>query len=69
MSYCHCIQCGEEIHPARFNLGYCTCLTCGEQAARTARLSWTVVPMHKSNYILATSKETIKQLNPKRTQA
>lgn len=69
MSYCHCVQCGEEIHPARFNLGYCTCLTCGEAQARTARLAWTVAPMHKSNYVLVTDRELLKQFNPKRTQA
>ena len=67
MSYYHCYTCGEEIHPARFNLGYSTCLQCGEQAAKQARLGWTVVPMHKSNYILASNRETVKQLNPKRT--
>lgn len=69
MSYYDCIQCGEEIHPARFNLGYCTCLTCGEAQARTARLAWTVAPMHKSNYVLVTDRELLKQFNPKRTQA
>lgn len=69
MSYYDCTQCGEEIHPARFNLGYSTCLQCGEQAAKQARLSWTVAPMHKSNYVLVTDKELLKQFNPKRTQA
>lgn len=67
MSYYDCTQCGEEVHPARFNLGYSTCLQCGEQAAKQARLGWTVAPMHKSNYILVTDKELLKQFNPKRT--
>lgn len=69
MSYYDCAHCGEEVDPRRFNLGYTLCLPCGEAQARTARLSWTVAPMHKSNYVLVTSKELLKQFNPKRTQA
>ena len=62
-----CYKCGEEVHPHRFNLGYSTCLTCGEQEARTARMGWTVAPMHKSNYMLITNPDMLKQLNPKRS--
>ena len=67
MAHYDCRKCGNEIHPRRFNLGYSTCLTCGEQEARTARMGWTVAPMHKSNYVLVTDRELLKQFNPKRT--
>lgn len=66
MNY-ECMQCGEEIDPRRYNLGYCTCLQCGEKAAKQARMGWTVAPMHKSNYVLVTDRELLKQFNPKRT--
>ena len=58
-----CTQCDEQYSLARFNLGYMTCLDCGESHAR--RVRHTVVPMHKSNYIVASSRDTLKQLNPK----
>ena len=62
-----CPECGTSVPEKRVAIGYVLCLDCGEAQARTARLSWTVVPMHKSNYILASNRETVKQLNPKRT--
>lgn len=42
-----------------------TCMTCGEKAA--LRVRHTVAPMNKSNYMLFTDPEMLKQLNPKRT--
>lgn len=61
-----CIRCGESFSAARFALGYHTCLGCGDAAAVSARNSWCVVPMHKSNYVLVTDPDVLKQLNPKR---
>jgi hypothetical protein len=61
-----CKNCGGEFAIARFNLGYVLCPDCGEQAAKRARGGWCVVPMHKSNYMLVTDPEVLKQLNPKR---
>lgn len=61
-----CTACyAERVPPARAKLGYKTCLTCGEAAAKTVR--HTIAPMNKSNYMLFTDTELLKQLNPKRT--
>ena len=44
-----------------------TCMSCGEAAARAVK--HTIAPLNKSNYMLFTDPELLKQLNPKRTQA
>lgn len=65
---CNCVMCGETIVPEkRVELGYRICLWCGDDVAKHERASWCVAPMNKSNYILITNPETLKQLNPKRT--
>jgi ribosomal protein L37AE/L43A len=61
-----CRACGDPFNPARFQAGYRVCLPCGETAAKTVR--YTIAPMNKSNYMLFTDPEMLKQLNPKRTQ-
>lgn len=64
---CNCVMCGDEIQPKkRAELGYRVCLWCGDDVAKQERASWTVAPMNKSNYILVTNPEMLKQLNPKR---
>jgi hypothetical protein len=60
-----CPQCGDDVPAARYALGYRLCLFCGEEAAREERRGWTVVPMHKSNYVLLTNKEDLKGVNSK----
>lgn len=60
-----CPQCGDTVPPARVALGRRLCLPCGEEAARQERTSWTVAPMHKSNYMLLTSKEDLLGINNK----
>jgi len=60
----NCIECGGEYSPRRFDLGFLTCLECGEEQART--VNHTIVPMHKSNYIVVRDRKTLRQLNPKR---
>jgi hypothetical protein len=40
-------------------------MACGDKAARQVR--HTVAPLNKSNYMLFTDPELLKQLNPKRT--
>lgn len=63
-----CVMCGDEITPKqRADLGYRVCLWCGDDVAKQERASWCVAPMNKSNYILITNPEMLKQLNPKRT--
>lgn len=60
-----CRICGDDVRPQRWALGYRVCLLCGEEAARQERTSWTVAPMHKSNYMLLTSKEDLLGINNK----
>lgn len=54
----------EDIPIQRYRLGYRTCLTCGEQQAK--KVKHTVAPLNKSNYMLFTDMNLLKQLNPKR---
>lgn len=63
----HCPNCGADVAPARVHLGYKQCLECGETRAKEVRMGWCVAPLNKSNYILVTNPEELKQLNPKRT--
>lgn len=61
-----CAICADTYSPKRANAGYNICMPCGDSAARaTIRC---IVPMHKSNYMLFTDPQDLKELNPKRTQ-
>ena len=60
-----CRICGDNFSPKRRAIGYPTCLPCGEDLARA--VNFTVAPMSKSNYMLISDRETLKQLNPKHT--
>lgn len=60
-----CRICDDDVHPQRWLLGYRVCLLCGEEAARDERRSWTIAPLHKSNYILLTNREDLKGVNSK----
>ena len=60
-----CVSCAETFSAARAALGYKLCLPCGETAAKKVRHC--TVPLNKSNYMLVTDRDTLKQLNPKRT--
>lgn len=57
-----CIKCGDEINPARYELGYNICMS-----ARCANKTptRTVVPMHKSNYVLVTDRRDLPGINNK----
>ena len=46
----HCVECGEFYSPRRLALGYRTCLDCGSPAK-----TYAVVPVPKSNYVIATN--------------
>ena len=50
-------KCGDEINPKRHALGYRTCLSCGSPAPQR-----TVVPVHKSNYVLCTNPAELRGL-------
>ena len=58
-----CRECGEPVKSARYALGYKLCLLCGDEAAQ--KVKHTIVPSHKSNYIVITDMDDLKDLNPK----
>ena len=61
-----CKVCKSYIPEPRFRLGYWLCMPCGEAEAQ--KVKHTVVPMHKSNYVVVTDREVLKQLTrPGRT--
>ena len=60
-----CIACGDSFPHRRAVLGYNTCLDCGDFAARTERLSWTIICTPKGHYTRITRPEELKSLNQK----
>jgi hypothetical protein len=56
----NCYHCDLSILPARNALGYDTCLPCGEKEAKKVR--HTIVPMHKSNYIVVSDLSLLAQI-------
>jgi len=56
-----CDCCHNPVNPHRYDLGYTVCKPCGEKQARQKR--HTIVPMHKSNYMVVTDMSLLKQLN------
>jgi ribosomal protein L37AE/L43A len=59
--YCRC--CETQVPCERVQLGYDTCIRCGEVEAK--RVKHTIVPMHKSNYIVISDKADLKGINNK----
>mgnify|MGYP003113157410 CR=1 FL=1 len=60
---CKCQECGVDYSYARYQIGYNTCLECGETQAR--KVIHCTVPMHKSSYVVITSKADLLHLNQK----
>ena len=58
-----CIICGDDFPLARHDLRYLTCLSCGDVQAH--KVKHTVVNLHKSNAVLITDMNDLKDLNPK----
>jgi hypothetical protein len=59
-----CIYCyAEFVEDERVVLGYLSCMPCGEEQARKRK--HTVVPLHKSNYIVPANREEIRGINNK----
>lgn len=58
-----CRVCGEDIAIGRWELGYKFCLPCGDKVAKAKR--YTVVPMHKSNYVAVFDRELLTGVNQK----
>jgi hypothetical protein len=64
MTHLTCTTCHEHSVPEpRAALGYTTCIHCGEIAARQRK--HTVLPLHKSNYMVPANREEIKGFNNK----
>lgn len=61
--YVHCIKCGSEIEPAERGLITSLCKPCGEKQSKQQK--HTVVPMHKSNYVLVLDRELLTGVNQK----
>jgi len=55
--YCRC--CETHLRGERAQLGYDTCMSCGEFEAQ--KVKHTIVPMHKSNYVVVTDKSLLKE--------
>ena len=58
-----CIECGESFQHERKAIGYDTCTQCGDEDARLVK--HTIVPMHKSNYVVVSDKADLKGINNK----
>ena len=54
-----CIECGELFQHERKAIGYDTCISCGDEDARLVK--HTIVPMHKSNYVVVSDKSLLKE--------
>lgn len=58
-----CRVCGDSYPIERWSLGYKMCLPCGESESK--RVVRTIVPMHKSNYMMITNMSDLKGINNK----
>ncbi len=58
-----CVLCDADIHDKRVSLGYTTCMICGDKEAQ--KVVHTVLPMHKSNYMLVTNRKDLIGFNTK----
>jgi transposase-like protein len=54
-----------RVEPQRARAMRPTCAACGEELAK--QVKHTIAPINKSNYMLISNKDELKQLNPKRT--
>ena len=67
-----CIDCGDDVHIERWNLGYQWCKFCGEDRATTERSSWCVIQEYgKGNYQYVTptsAHATLFNTNQKHTR-
>jgi hypothetical protein len=58
-----CHVCGDEVSIGRWDLGYRTCLVHGDEVAKARK--FTVVPMHKSNYVAVFDRDLLTGVNQK----
>jgi hypothetical protein len=57
-----CYNCGDTFPLARYNLNYRICMACATKQPPPTR---TIVNLHKSNAVLITDMNDLKDLNPK----
>jgi transposase-like protein len=59
-----CTHCyGVRVEPQRRHMARPTCMSCGETLAK--QVKHTVVPMHKSNYMMVTNRDDLVGINNK----
>ncbi len=58
-----CKSCGAEYSIKRKAIGFDVCLSCGDEVAKSKK--HTIVPMHKSNYMVVTDLNLLKGINNK----
>ena len=58
-----CKLCGDVYDIVRYHIGFRVCLSCGDEIAKAVKR--TVVPMHKSNYVMLTDMADLKGINNK----
>lgn len=62
----YCLRCKVNgVGKKRAKYGHLICKPCGEERAKAERKQWCIAPMHKSNYMLITSKPDLQGLNNK----
>ena len=54
-----CSDCGNPYSKKRLQAGYDVCMECGEHQA--IKVKHTIVPMHKSNYVVVTDKSLLRE--------
>lgn len=59
----NCLVCGDPILPVERQVISDLCLKCGEAAAKNHK--HTIVPLHKSNYIVVTDRNILTGVNNK----
>lgn len=57
-----CIKCNAPVNAARWELGYNICM---RDKCKHPTPKRTIVPLHKSNYIVTTDPEDLKGINNK----
>lgn len=61
--YCKTIGCCNGVSRPRWNMGFRACMQCAETIARKRK--FTIVPMHKSNYIPIFQQSLLNGINSK----
>jgi hypothetical protein len=63
MSKCTTSDCSNFVPEGRVSLGYSVCKVCGQAASE--KVKHTLVPLHKSNYVVVTDRNLLSGINNK----